>query len=292
MDRIVKRLEGLLADTAAAPGFRLAVLGDPVEHSLSPMMQNAALAARGLPYQYERLLVPPERLGAAFAALRKHEFVGWNLTLPHKIAGYSLVDRLDAEAVELGAINTVVNHGGELVGFNTDGRGLQAAVAEAFGVDFRHSRIALLGAGGGAGQASARFLAKIGPERLLLVNRTAKKMEILQRDLASNPAVSFWDFTQLREVFLESDLIINASSLGLAGTDLDWDPEWLRAEHLIFDMVYRRDADTPIVAWAKLNGAPAADGCLMLLHQGAFAFEHWFGQPVPLEVMRNALFGD
>ena len=91
------------------PGFRLAVLGDPVEHSLSPPMQNAALSARQLPYRYDRLLVPPAELAMAFACLRQLDFIGWNLTLPHKIAGYDLVDRLDPEAEALGAINTVVN---------------------------------------------------------------------------------------------------------------------------------------------------------------------------------------
>ena len=286
----IERLQALLPDANPA-GFRLAVLGDPVEHSLSPGMQNAALAARRLPYRYDRLLVSPAELPTAFACLRKLEFIGWNLTLPHKIAGYDLVDRLDPEAEALGAINTVVNQDGVLIGFNTDGRGLRAALTDAFGSEPAQSRIALLGAGGGAGQASARFLANLKPKKLLLVNRTAEKMESLRRQLAANADVTFWDFGQLREVFLQADLIINASSQGLTGAALDWDPQWLRPEHRVFDMVYRSQNDTPLVAWARQNGVPAVDGLLMLLHQGAFAFEHWFGQPVPLEVMREALIG-
>jgi shikimate dehydrogenase len=269
--------------------FRLAVLGDPVEHSLSPQMQNAALAARGLPYRYERLHVSPARLEEAFFRLRELGFIGWNLTLPHKIAGLSLVDRLDPEAVDLGAINTVLNRGGELIGFNTDGRGLQAALTEAFEIELTKARIAVLGAGGGAGQASARFLARLRPERLLLVNRTLAKMESLRAQLAGDPRVSFWDFNQLEQVFREADLIVNATSAGLAGGILDWNPGWLRADHRVFDMVYGRKAETPIVAWAKRNGIIAVDGRLMLLHQGAFAFEHWFGQPVPVQAMRDAL---
>jgi shikimate dehydrogenase len=286
----VERLQALLPDANPA-GFRLAVLGDPVEHSLSPGMQNAALAARRLPYRYDRLLVAPAELATAFACLRKLEFIGWNLTVPHKIAGYGLVDRLDPEAEALGAINTVVNQDGVLIGFNTDGRGLRAALTDAFGIEPAQSRIALLGAGGGAGQASARFLANLKPKKLLLVNRTAEKMESLRRQLAANAEVTFWDFGQLREVFLQADLIINASSQGLTGAALDWDPNWLRPEHRVFDMVYRSQSDTPLVAWARQNGVAAVDGLLMLLHQGAFAFEHWFGRPVPLEVMRQALMG-
>jgi shikimate dehydrogenase len=269
--------------------FRLAVLGDPVEHSLSPQMQNAALAARGLPYRYERLRVSPPRLKEAFVRLRELGFIGWNLTVPHKIAGLSLVDRLDPEAVDLGAINTVLNRGGELIGFNTDGRGLRAALTEAFGTELTRVRIAVLGAGGGAGQASARFLARLRPQKLVLVNRTFAKMDDLRRELAGDPRVTFWDFNQLEQVFREADLIINATSAGLAGGMLDWNPGWLRADHRVFDMVYGREAETPIVAWAKRNGIIAVDGRLMLLHQGALAFEHWFGQPVPVQAMRDAL---
>lgn len=284
----VERLQALLP-SANTGGFRLAVLGDPVEHSLSPPMQNAALEARGLPYRYDRLLVSPTELEAAFTCLRNLGFIGWNLTIPHKIAGYRLVDRLDAEAETLGAINTVVNDDGKLIGFNTDGRGLQAALVDAFGVDLTDSKIALLGAGGGAGQASARFLANLRPARLLLVNRTAAKMDALRHELAANSYVTFWDFNQLRQVFLDADLIINASSLGLTEAALGWEPNWLRPEHRLFDMVYRPQGQTPLVAWAEQNGVPAVDGRLMLLHQGAFAFEHWFGQPVPLTAMREAL---
>jgi shikimate dehydrogenase len=284
----VERLQALLP-SANTGGFRLAVLGDPVEHSLSPLMQNAALEARGLPYRYDRLLVSPTELEAAFTCLRNLEFIGWNLTIPHKIAGYRLVDRLDAEAETLGAINTVVNDDGNLIGFNTDGRGLQAALVDAFGVDLTDSKIALLGAGGGAGQASARFLANLRPARLLLVNRTAAKMDALRHEQAANSHVTFWDFNQLRQVFLDADLIINASSLGLTDAALGWDPKWLRPEHRLFDMVYRPQGQTPLVAWAERNGIPAVDGRLMLLHQGAFAFEHWFGQPIPLTAMREAL---
>ncbi|MFY9984405.1 MAG: shikimate dehydrogenase [Chthoniobacterales bacterium] len=284
----VERLQALLPG-ASSGEFRLAVLGDPVEHSLSPLMQNAALEARRLPYRYDRILVSPEELSTAFACLRNLEFVGWNLTIPHKITGCGLVDRLDPEAEALGAINTVVNQDGNLIGFNTDGRGLKAALLDAFGIAPAKSSIALLGAGGGAGQASARFLANLKPERLLLVNRTAGKLDALRRELAANSNVTFWDFSQLREVFLKADLVVNASSLGLAGESLDWDPQWLRREHRLFDMVYRPEGETPLVTWGRQNQIPAVDGRLMLLYQGAFAFDHWFGQPVPLAAMRKAL---
>ncbi len=130
---------------------RLAVLGDPVSHSLSPEMQNAGLVARDLPFQYTRLWVKSGDLAEVFSRLRAREFIGWNLTLPHKVAALGLVDVIDRAAGRVGAINTVVNRSGSLVGFNTDGVGLIAALHESFSLDFGNSRIAVLGAGGGAG---------------------------------------------------------------------------------------------------------------------------------------------
>src|SRR5260370_29805943 len=135
--------------------------------------------------------VAAAELGNACGCLRKLEFIGWNLTVPHKTGGYGLVDRLDPEAEALGAINTVVNQDGVLIGFNTDGRGLRAALTDAFGIEPAQCRIALLGAGGGAGQASARFLANLKPKKLLLVNRTSGKMKSIQGQLAANADLTF-----------------------------------------------------------------------------------------------------
>jgi shikimate dehydrogenase len=269
--------------------IRLAVLGDPISHSLSPEMQNAGLAVRAIPFQYTRLWVKIGELAEVFSLLREREFIGWNLTVPHKVTALGLVDVVDSTAGRVGAINTVVNRSGSLVGFNTDGVGLIAALHESFSLDFGNSRIAVLGAGGGAGMTAAISLLDENPCQLLLANRTLAKLDRLRGAIGQDDTVSFWPWEKLGEVFAQADLIINASSVGLDGRPLDWDSHWLEPRHRIFDMMYG-SKPTPVVSWAVAAGASAIDGASMLLHQGTAAFRHWFGPPVPEAAMRHALF--
>jgi shikimate dehydrogenase len=281
-------IEDLREPDHLPPDFRLAVLGDPIGHSLSPEMQNAGLAARHLPFRYEKLWIKSGELREAFEILRALNFVGWNLTVPHKIAGYGLVQQVDPIAARFGAINTVVNQSGSLVGLNTDGVGLIAALRESFSIVFEKSRIAVLGAGGGAGLTAAIALLNENPKQLLLANRTAHKLERLRNTIGNDHRVSFWFWERLDQVFAQADLIVNASSAGLEGQALDWDARWLRQGHQIFDMQYGTHP-TPLMRWAKATGVPVVNGALMLLHQGTAAFEHWFGPPVPETAMRRAL---
>ena len=269
--------------------IRLAVLGDPISHSLSPEMQNAGLAVRAIPFQYTRLWVKIGELAEVFSLLREREFIGWNLTVPHKVTALGLVDVVDSTAGRVGAINTVVNRSGSLVGFNTDGVGLIAALHESFSLDFGNSRIAVLGAGGGAGMTAAISLLDENPCQLLLANRTLAKLDRLRGAIGQDDTVSFWSWEKLGEVFAQADLIINASSVGLDGHPLDWDSHWLEPRHRVFDMMYG-SKPTPVVSWAVAAGASAIDGASMLLHQGTAAFRHWFGPPVPEAAMRQALF--
>jgi shikimate dehydrogenase len=269
------------------PELRLLVLGDPVDHSLSPPMHNAGLEFLHLPYRYGRLRVSPQNLPEAFKILRQQNFIGWNLTLPHKLEAVGLMDGLDPMAERLRAVNTVVNQSGRLFGFNTDGKGLVAAIREAFGCDLQTVRIALLGAGGGAGQAAARYLAELDVPALTLLNRTVAKAERLAGELAdrTNTEVRVEPWENLPDACREVDLIVNASTIGPT-------PEALRgleSRHLVFDMVYGPQ-ETPLVHLARQKGARSADGLLMLLHQGMVAFEIWFGKPAPAASMRAALF--
>jgi shikimate dehydrogenase len=267
--------------------LRLVVVGDPIDHSLSPPMQNAGLEFLRLPYRYGRLRVSPEDLPAAFKVLREKSFIGWNLTLPHKLKALDLLDGLDPLAQRLRAVNTVVNRNGGLFGFNTDGAGLVAAIAEAFACDVSSFRIALLGAGGGAGQAAARYLADLNVPALILLNRTIDKAAKLAVELAgsskSRIKVERWE--NLASVCEEADLIINAATVGPSPETLGA----LESRHLVFDMVYAPQ-ETPLVKFARTKGAQSADGLLMLLYQGVFAFEIWFGKPAPAIQMRAALF--
>ncbi|HYY30140.1 MAG TPA: shikimate dehydrogenase [Chthoniobacterales bacterium] len=271
----------------SGPDLRLAVIGDPVDHSLSPPMHNAGLKFLHLPFRYGRLRVRPEELEAAFEILRNKNFIGWNLTLPHKLAAVDLLDQLDPLAERLKAVNTVVNRSHRLSGFNTDGTGLVAAISESFQCNISGVRIALLGAGGGAGQAAARYLASLNVPDLILLNRTAAKAEALAGELShrshSNVRAKPWE--RLPEICNEVDLIINASTTGPALESLTG----IEPRHMVFDMVYGPQ-ETPLVTFARAKGARSADGLLMLLFQGIFAFEIWFGKPAPAAEMRDALF--
>jgi shikimate dehydrogenase len=270
------------------PEVRLAVLGDPIQHSLSPVLQNAGLAARGFPFRYDRLHVREVQLGETFQRLRR-TFIGWNLTLPLKLSALDLVDEFDDEARRLGAINTVAVRDGRLIGTNTDGLGLHLALEEAFGAGWKSKRILILGAGGGAGSAAARYLARAGVPCLLLANRTLEKLDRLTADLAQMTRVKAYAWQHLAAAFAEAELIINATSVGLDGSRLEWEPGWLRSDHTLFDLVYRAEP-TPVVAWARQRGVFAQDGLAMLFHQGVSAFVWWFGEPVPATAMRQALY--
>ncbi len=269
-------------------GTTLAVLGDPVSHSLSPAMQNAGLQARGLPHRYGRLRVDPPGLGAAFAALRR-SFVGWNVTLPLKVDALAHVDALDAEARRLGALNTVTCRDGILTGHNTDGIGLQRALDEAFGPGWAREPVTILGAGGGAGSAVTRHLARTGVSKLVLVNRNVERAVAVAQSLSPGAMVDIRGWDRLTSALAAAPLVINASSVGLDGVPLGWDPAWLGRGQRVFDLIYSREP-TPVVAWARAAGAEASDGLGMLLHQGVAAFALWFGEPVPVAAMRAALW--
>lgn len=284
------------ATAGMQPALRLAVMGDPIAHSASPPMQNAALAEAGIDLGYTRLHIRPNERAEAMRLLAPAGFLGINVTLPHKTAILPLLDSLDPHAALLGAVNTVrVEQDGSLRGFNTDGPGFSRAVAAEFGMSLRGARVLILGAGGGAGRALAAQCASEGCARLALVNRTAGKVETLAEELRDRFGVGTrtmpWDSPFLESELNGVDLIVNTSSLGLQADD----PSPLPTDALppgvrVFDTVYRRGGTpTPLVAAARAVGLPVTGGLALLLHQGALAFEHWFGRPAPLETMRRAL---
>lgn len=281
--------------------IRLGVLGHPVEHSLSPELQNAALEAAGLEMQYGRFQIRSEELAEALTLLRELHFVGLNLTVPHKVSGFSLVDEVDPQAEKIGALNTILFRDEKLVGFNTDGSGFSQAIREVFSVDLRDLRVLLLGAGGGAGRAIAWQCARENCERLVLVNRTAEKAATLARELAayfSGPRVLGpearlealpWEESALPRQLARTDLVVNATTLGLRLSDPLPLGRSLLAPHLmVYDLISRRER-TPLLAAAEEAGARGANGLSMLLHQGALAFELWFDRPAPRAAMRAAL---
>jgi shikimate dehydrogenase len=282
------------------PAIRLGVLGDPVAHSLSPQMQNAALHECKIEAQYARFQIRSNELASAFQIVRQLEFAGVNLTLPHKIAALSLMDELDMEAKQIGAINTVAVRSGQLIGFNTDGVGFTRAVRTEFSVDLRDLRVMVLGAGGAA-RGIARQCAREKCERLVIANRTFEKASQLVNDLAEffigpkvlGPVARLqaipWDERAFEFQIANIDLIVNATPLGLKRSDPSPIAARLLAPHLmVYDTVYSNGL-TPLTIAAAEAGARAANGLSMLLYQGAASFEIWFRRDAPLEVMRQAM---
>ena len=289
------------ATAGEAPPIRLAVFGDPVAHSASPQMHNAALEKCGINARYCRLHIRPEELGQALRALPQKGFIGVNCTIPHKAAAIPLMNRVDEHALRIGVVNTVVVEGDQLVGFNTDGPGLVRAVRAEFGVDLRDLRVMVLGAGGGAGRAIAMQCGIEGCERLVLVNRTPEKARALAAELEHffrGPRVSGpgerlmaapWDESLLRAQIETTDLVINCTSVGMKRTDPSPLPGAILQPHLmVYDTIYTASR-TRLMHAADEAGARSANGLSMLLHQGALSFEIWFNREAPLEVMRAAL---
>ena len=288
------------ATRGVTPPIRLGVFGDPVGHSLSPQMQNAALNACKIDMQYARFQISSAELDEALRRVRELDFVGVNLTVPHKIAALGFVDAFDENAREVGAVNTIKIENGSLLGFNTDGKGFARAIREDFAVDLRDLRVLVLGAGGAA-RAIALQCAKENCERLVIASRDLEKAKELTeglRSLFAGPKVLgpvprlqaiAWDETVFRFQIANVDLVVNATPLGLNRADAAPIPARLLAPHLmIYDTIYS-SGPTAFVSAAIEAGARNANGLSMLLHQGALAFEIWFGRAAPLDTMRKAL---
>ncbi len=281
--------------------LRLAVFGDPVAHSVSPPMHNAALLARGIHARYTRVHVRPDELAGALALIARAGLIGVNLTIPHKTAALPLLDAVDPHAARLGAVNTVrVEADGSLRGFNTDGPGFVRAVRAEFGLELAGARVLILGAAGGAGRALAAQCILEGCHRLVLVNRTPEKARDLVAALAERSTGSSceletlpWTYAADAGVLASVDLVVNASSVGLRDGDesplpVSAVPEGLR----VFDTVYRASGlATPLIEAARRAGAQTVGGLSLLLHQGVLSFEHWFGGTAPVEAMRRGLTG-
>ncbi len=271
---------------------QLAVIGDPVSHSLSPAMQNAAIERLELPYRYRAIRVKPGEL-PAFLKGKATLLEGFNVTVPLKEAIVPLLDRLAYEAELIGAVNTVLRREGKWLGFNTDGAGyLMSLHADAkFGV--RGKRVVLLGAGGAArGIAVALTLAKAG--HVLIANRTPARAEALVQDLGfrlgkDRLSASPLEGNDFEKELKRADLLINTTRVGLGGSSFENFP-WkkLKKSALVSDIVYIPRI-TPFLKTAKKSGHRIHTGEGMLVFQGALAFEIWTGvQPDP-KLMRRAI---
>jgi shikimate dehydrogenase len=264
-----------------------ALIGDPVDRSLSPAMHNATFDALGLDCAYIALRVPSEMLADAVEGIRKIHLSGFNVTHPHKVKIIGLLDKLDESAKMVGAVNIVKNVGGKFVGFNTDGDGAVRALESKVG-KLSGKKILLLGAGGAA-RAIAFSLAQAGA-KLTVANRTASKAKELvvaiNKKLGAKAVHVALKKNILVDEIRRSNILINATSTGMY-PDVDRTlvtADMMHRGLIVNDIVYE-PLQTRLLREAKKAGARTVDGLGMLVHQGAMAFEIWTGRRAPVKVM-------
>ncbi len=274
------------------------LLGSPVAHSISPMMHNEAFQTLGLDYRYLAFDVKIEELETAVSGLKAIGVRGFNLTMPHKNAMCRLCDRLSPAAEIIGAVNTVVNENGLLVGHSTDGIGYMRALKEE-GIDICGQKITLLGAGGAATsifvQAALDGVKEIAifSRRSPFFERAASIIELLEAK--TNCKIRLYDFsdeTILRREIAESVLLVNGTSVGMAPNtenSLLTDATFFHPGLVVSDVIYN-PRETKFLQLAKEAGCKTQNGLAMLLYQGAEAFKLWTGQEMPVALIKDKYF--
>ena len=267
------------------------LIGDPVEHSMSPAMHNAAFRQMGIDFLYVPFRVKPEELGKAIEGLRALNMRGINVTIPHKVAVLQFLDELDALAERIGAVNTIVNDNGILRGYNTDATGFLQPLLER-GIQLKNKNVAILGAGG-ASRAISFILADKGAN-LVILNRLLEldwaeelASQISQTFNKEVPALEL-NRQNLASAVDKAEILVNATSVGMS-PDVDETPvdsDLLRPSLTVYDIVYN-PIKTRLLKEAEAAGASTISGLDMLIWQGALAFEKWTGQKAPVELMKE-----
>ncbi len=262
-------------------------------------MHQAAFDSLGMRVRYRKWSTPPVMFPYRLEAMRRERCLGANVTIPHKRVAFEYVDEADPLARSIGAINTIVNTGGRLTGYNTDVYGFVTSLKNEIGSTLAGLNALVLGAGGAA-RAAVFGLAEEGAGSISIGNRTPAKAAVLASDAGPDANARAVDLAggEFEQAALDADLIVNCTSVGMSGGESPGrspvPSSFLREGKFIFDMVYN-PAETPLLADAVAVGAVPIDGLAMLVHQGAAAFELWTGQPAPLDVMfagaREALAG-
>ena len=266
------------------------LIGDPVEHSLSPIMHNAAFEELKLDYVFLAFKVEVAEVTNAIRGVRALGIHGLNVTMPHKNAVIKYLDELDPTAKTIASVNTILNKAGRLFGFNTDGVGALNALEQNV-VVVKGKKILLLGAGGAA-KAIAYTLSQEADE-LVILNRTPRPVTELSDRLKQkfNKKISADVLTPktVKANLVEADVIINATSIGMEpnADQTMVAPEWLKPDLTLMDIVYN-PFETKLVKDAKAAGAKVVSGVEMLIYQGAASFEIWTACKAPVEVMRKA----
>ena len=261
-----------------------AVIGDPVRHSLSPTLMNAAFAAAGLDWTYVALEVAQSHLPDALVGVRALGISGLSVTMPHKESAAACVDLLSPTAERLGAVNCIANDGGVLTGHNTDGEGFVRSLRHGFGFHPDGKRCVVFGAGGSA-RSIILALADAGASEIVVVNRTLSRAERAAALAGDRGEVVASEGA--RSDIVDADLIVNATSVGMGSPgseEMPFDASLVHKGQTVVDIVYK-PLETPVLSVARANGATVANGVAMLAHQAAVQFELWTGREAPIDIM-------
>ena len=267
------------------------VIGDPIEHTMSPVMHNAAFKNKGVDYVYLPFRVKKEELGRAIEGMRALNIRGLNITIPHKVAVIQFLDELDPLADKIGAVNTIVNDNGVLKGYNTDATGFLQALLER-GIEPKEKSVVILGAGG-ASRAISFILAERGAHivilnRLLELDWAKELASKILRTFAKEVEALELNRKNLAKALEKADILVNATSVGMS-PDIDETPvtsDLLRPNLVVYDIVYN-PIKTRLQREAEVAGATVISGLDMLVWQGALAFEKWTGQKAPVNLMKE-----
>ena len=266
------------------------IIGDPISHSLSPAMHNAAFKSLSMDDVYIAYKVSSHELESSVESLRSVKISGFNVTIPHKIAVLQYLDEVDLLSRKAGAVNTVASIDGRFKGFNTDIQGFLQPLLNR-GIDFRGLSVLLFGAGGSARAVVASLSSVTGISKLVVANRTYNKSSELSKQAELQGLTSSVSMIEEAKVMAKRfDLIVNATSVGLQSNESILDSEDIDGSSTVYDLVYR-PVMTKLLENAREKGARIIYGYEMLLEQGAQAFEIWTGLKAPIPAMKKALFG-
>ena len=266
-----------------------AVIGDPIDHSLSPNIHNAAFRQLELDHTYIAYKIPAGELSAGIGALKEIKIAGFNVTIPHKIEMMKFLDEMDTTCKVIGAVNTVLNEDGKLKGYNTDMIGFLDPIKKR-NLTIKDSQVMLLGAGGAA-RAIITAMIKEKARKITIVNRTienANKLAEFAKKIGGN--VDVVSLQEVNELISEHKFIINSTSIGMNNEPSPISTENINEHSIVYDIVYQ-PMNTDFIKKSKENGATIIYGYEMLLSQAACSFEIWHKTEAPYDVMKKALLG-
>jgi len=265
------------------------VIGDPIRHSKSPLMMNCAFRQTGINGIYTAFHITASQLAAFIGGVRAMDIRGVNVTIPHKLDVMPHLDHIDESARLIGAVNTIVNNSGVLIGYNTDGLGYVRSLKEEVEPNLAGKRVVILGAGGAA-RGIIYGLAQEQVATIAVANRTFERAARLAEDFSLMAEVKAAGWEELETLCKSADLVINTTSVGMYPY-VDETPasaSWLKESAIASDLIYN-PLETRFLREARLAGCRTHGGLGMFIYQGAYAFEYWTGQTAPAEAMRSCV---